>query len=83
VDEVTQWQVVGCSAASSEAWLEPLLESMLEQFPFVIRGFHSDNGSEFVNHTVANVLGKLLIAQTKSRPRRATTMGWWKPRTEQ
>src|SRR3954453_1441514 len=75
VDEVTQWQVVGCTPAISEAWLEPLLESMLKQFPFVIRGFHSDNGSEFVNHTVASLLGKLLIEQTKSRPRRSNDNG--------
>jgi transposase InsO family protein len=75
VDEVTQWQVVGCTPAISEAWLKPLLESMLEQFPFVIRGFHSDNGSEFVNHTVANLLSKLLIEQTKSRPRRSNDNG--------
>jgi transposase InsO family protein len=40
---------------------------MLQQFPFVIRGFHSDNGSEFINYTVAKLLGKLLIEQTKSR----------------
>jgi transposase InsO family protein len=31
--------------------------------------FHSDNGSEFVNATVAHLLSKLLIEQTKSRPR--------------
>jgi transposase InsO family protein len=75
VDEVTQWQVVGCTPAISEAWLEPLLESMLKQFPFVIRGFHSDNGSEFVNHTVAKLLEKLLIEQTKSRPRHSNDNG--------
>jgi transposase InsO family protein len=75
VDEVTQWQVVGCTPAIGEAWLEPLLESMIKQFPFVIRGFHSDNGSEFVNHTVAGLLGKLLIEQTKSRPRRSNDNG--------
>jgi len=40
---------------------------MLQQFPFVIRGFHSDNGSEFINYTVSHLLGKLLIEQTKSR----------------
>ena len=27
----------------------PVLETMLLQFPFIISGFHSDNGSEFVN----------------------------------
>jgi transposase InsO family protein len=75
VDEVTQWQVVGCAPAISEAWLEPLLASMLQPFPFVIRGFHSDNGSEFVNHTVAKLLDKLLIEQTKSRPRHSNDNG--------
>ena len=38
------------------AFSSPTLESMLEQFPFRIRGFHSDNGSEFINHTVKSLL---------------------------
>jgi transposase InsO family protein len=75
VDEVTQWQVVGATAQISEAWLLPVLEAMLMQFPFRIRGFHSDNGSEFINHTVARLLNKLLIEQTKSRPRRSNDNG--------
>ena len=45
VDEVTQGQVVGATAQISEAWLIPVLEAMLYQFPFRILGFHSDNGS--------------------------------------
>jgi len=36
----------------SEAWLIPLLESMLVHFPFRIRGFHSGNGSNFIHYTV-------------------------------
>lgn len=75
VDEVTQWQVVGVTAQISEAYLIPVLEAMLEQFPFRIRGFHSDNGSEFINHTVAKLLNKLLVEQTKSRPRRSNDNG--------
>ena len=82
VDEVTQWQVVGATAQISEAALLPLLKAMLKQFPFRIRGFHTDNGSEFINHTVAELLNKLLIEQTKSRPRRSTTTGWSNPRME-
>jgi hypothetical protein len=61
VDEVTQWQIVGAAEQISEAWLMPVLEAMMEQFPFLIRGFHSDNGSEFINHTVARLLNKLLV----------------------
>jgi transposase InsO family protein len=75
VDEVTQWQVVGATAYISEAWLIPVLEAMLRQFPFQIVGFHSDNGSEFINHTVAELLNKLLIEQTKSRPRQSNDNG--------
>jgi transposase InsO family protein len=75
VDEVTQWQVVGATEQISEAYLLPVVEAMLAQFPFAIRGFHSDNGSEFINHTVSKLLNKLLIEQTKSRPRHSNDNG--------
>ena len=75
VDEITQWQVVACVPQISEAWLLPALDAVLEQFPFQIRGFHSDNGSEFINHRVEAMLQKLLIEQTKSRPRRSNDNG--------
>ncbi len=71
VDEVTQWQVVGCVERISENFLIPLLEGLFEQFPFVIRGFHSDNGSEYVNHPTAKMLEKLRVEFTKSRARRS------------
>jgi len=50
VGEVTQWEIVASVEGISETYLVPVLESMLAQFPFVIRGFHSDNGSEFGNY---------------------------------
>ena len=75
VDEVTQWEVAGATEQISEAWLIPVLEAMLAQFPFRIRGFHSDNGSEFINHKVAQMLEKLLAEQTKSRPRHSNDNG--------
>ena len=75
VDEVTQWQVAGSTPRISEAYLKPVLETMLRQFPFRIKGFHTDNGSEFINKTVAGLLDKLLIEQTKSRPRQSGDNG--------
>jgi transposase InsO family protein len=75
VDEVTQWQVAGSTPRISEAYLEPVLEHMLRQFPFRILGFHSDNGSEFINKTVAELLEKLRVEQTKSRPRQSGDNG--------
>ena len=75
VDEVTQWQVMAATPRIAELWLIPVLEAILEQFPFCIRGFHSDNGSEYINGDVSGLLGKLLIEQTKSRSRHSNDNG--------
>lgn len=75
VDEVTQWEIIAAVPHISEIWLMSVLEALLGQFPFVIRGFHTDNGSEFINHVVARLLEKLLIEQTKSRAYRSGDNG--------
>lgn len=75
VDQITQWQVVGGVETISESHLLPVLKEMLEQFPFRILGFHSDNGSEYINRRVARMLNDLLIEQTKSRPRHSNDNG--------
>jgi len=75
LDQVTQGEIVAATERISEAWLEPVLETMLRQFPCRILGFHSDNGSEFINRVVARLLNKLLIEQTKSRPRHSNDNG--------
>ncbi len=67
VDEVTQWEIVVCVEAISEAHLEPALDAALAMFPFEILNVHSDNGGEYINGTVAKLLNKLLVEQTKSR----------------
>jgi transposase InsO family protein len=69
VDCVTQWELVGSCEKISEAFLSPVLEHLLDGFPFTLLGFHADNGSEYINHTVAKLLNKLHIEFTRSRPR--------------
>ena len=70
VDEVTQYQHVGTVQAISEVFLVPVLESLIEAFPFVVKGFHADNGSEYINRRVAALLNKLHVGEfTKSRAR--------------
>ena len=49
VDEVTQFEFVGAVVGISERFLLPLLEGLLQSFPFPILGFHADNGSEYIN----------------------------------
>ena len=69
IDEVTQWEAIGCAEKISEHFLVPVLKDLLSQYPFRILGFHSDNGSEYVNGVVVKLLNKLLIEFTRSRAR--------------
>jgi len=89
VDEVLQWQVIISVEQISEKFLKPILEKGLSLFPFLIRGFHSDNGSEYINDCVSRILKKLTIKQTKGRSRHcndnalvegknaSTVRKWW------
>jgi transposase InsO family protein len=69
VDCLTQFELVATCERISEAYLLPALQSLFEDFPFRILGFHADNGSEYINYTVARLLDKLRVEFTKSRPR--------------
>ena len=69
VDEVTPFQAGFAVAKISERFLLPVLEPLIDTFPFAIRGFHSDNGSEYLNGPVAKLLEQLRIEPTKSRAR--------------
>ena len=75
VDEVTQFDIICTVEKISELYLITILESILALFPFKINGFHSDNGSEYINHRVANLLNKLHIELTKSRARQSSDNG--------
>jgi transposase InsO family protein len=75
VDEVTQWELCAAVETISDRHMLPVLLVILEQFPFVIAEFHSDNGSEFINHKVLAILERLHIALSKSRPRRHNDNG--------
>ena len=72
VDEVTQFQFVGSVERIDADCLAPVLEALLRAFPFIVRGFHADNGSEFINRRIAARLQALRIGEfTRSRPRRS------------
>ncbi len=75
VDCVTRFEIVATCARLSEAYLLPVIETLLASFPFRILGFHADNGSEYINKTVAALLEKLRVEFTKSRPRHSNDNG--------
>ena len=72
VDEVTQYQQLAAVPRITEHFMVPVLEALVGAFPFRVLGFHADNGSEYINHRVAEMLNKLHVEEfTKSRPRRS------------
>ena len=83
VDEIVQWEVAGAAEKITDTHLLPLLEKIIASYPYRIINFHADNGSEYVNSKVAEMLNNLLIKLTKSRPRHSndnalaeTKNGW-------
>lgn len=75
VDEVVQWEITVCVEKISEQYLVPALAAALSEFPFEILNFHSDNGSEYINRFVAELLNKMRVKLTKSRPRHSGDNG--------
>jgi hypothetical protein len=59
-DDVTKWTVTGCVQTLSERQLIPVLEAMLHQVPFQIRGCRCDKDSR--------LLSNLLMQFTATRP---------------
>jgi hypothetical protein len=72
VDIVTQWQVVVCTEFISHSYMRTVVELLIEQFPFKLRGIHADNGVEYINERMFELMESARIELTKSRPRRST-----------
>jgi len=75
VDEVTQWEVVVCVEGISEKFMIPALTAAMDLFPFNVLNFHADNGSEYMNYKVADLLERMRVKLTKSRPRHSGDNG--------
>ncbi len=75
VDYHTQWQRIYVVQGISQSYLSPVLKDILNQFPFKISEFHSDNGTEFINDTIFKILNRMHIEQLKSRSYRSEDNG--------
>lgn len=67
-DLVTGWTENASIRNNASKWIVGAVSDLQRLFPFPLRVFDSDNGSEFINHEVANWLQARDIAQTRSRP---------------
>jgi hypothetical protein len=83
VVEVTQFEIVRSVEKISEQYLLPVLVQMLESLPFNIFGFHSDNGSEYVNRRVAELCKSYSLTLLNLDHVIQTTMHWLKAKTHQ
>ena len=69
-DMVTGWTENASIRNNASKWIVGAVDDLQGMFPFPLRVFDSDNGSEFINHDVADWLQARDIAQTRSRPYR-------------
>lgn len=67
-DMSSVWTECGSIRNNASKWILKTVGELREAFPFPVTGFDSDNGSEFINHDVANWLLAEDIAFTRSRP---------------
>ncbi|WP_297741436.1 DDE-type integrase/transposase/recombinase [uncultured Tessaracoccus sp.] len=67
---VTGWTENATIRNNASKWIVGAVSQLRQRFPFPLVVFDSDNGSEFINHEVANWLQAQDIAQTRSRPYR-------------
>ncbi|WP_415115522.1 integrase catalytic domain-containing protein, partial [Microbacterium sp.] len=69
-DLVTGWTENASIRNNASKWIVQAVGDLQVLFPFPLTVFDSDNGSEFINHDVADWLQARDIAQTRSRPYR-------------
>src|SRR5699024_9631772 len=69
-DLITGWTENASIRNNASKWILAAVADLEAMFPFEMHIFDSDNGSEFINHQVADWLQERDIAQTRSRPYR-------------
>ena len=66
-DMFTGWTENYSIRNNASQWIVQAASQLQQRFPFELRVFDSDNGSEFINHRVSNWLQQDDIEQTRSR----------------
>lgn len=69
-DMPTGWTENYSIRNNAAKWILEAVDKLEQAFPFQLESFDSDNGSEFINHAVADWLQQRDIGQTRSRPYR-------------
>ncbi len=67
-DIATGWTQVRAVRSKARKWVLPALTAIINSFPFPVLGIDSDNGGEFINHTLVDFCARREITFTRSRP---------------
>ena len=67
-DIATGWTETCTVKSKGERIVAAGLDQLINRFPFLILGIHSDNGSEFINHHLARYCELRQITFTRGRP---------------
>lgn len=67
-DIATGWSETCTVRSKGERIVTAGLDNLINRFPFLILGIHSDNGSEFINHHLARYCTLRHITFTRGRP---------------
>jgi len=67
-DILTGWTELAALPNRSQAAVEVGIESIRKRLPFILLGIDSDNGAEFINHTIKRYCDARSITFTRCRP---------------
>src|SRR6476469_1778852 len=83
-DELTQWEIVATAPQISEHWLIPVLEQLLEQFPFTVRRIHQLHGHQTTGQAAHRTdqitrssYGRQRAGGVEKRTDHSQTHGFW------
>lgn len=70
-DVATGWTAARSVRSKGERIVAATLQDIAIELPFALRGIHSDNGSEFINHHLLRWTQAMQITFTRARPHRS------------
>ncbi|WBL19189.1 DDE-type integrase/transposase/recombinase [Citricoccus sp. NR2] len=74
-DVATGWTETCTVRSKGERIVATGLDNLINRFPFLIMGIHSDNGSEFINHHLAKYCRLRQLTFTRGRPSHSNDQG--------
>ena len=76
VDVATTWTELQVIRGLHHQWVTGGIAAIHQRLPFPLRAWHSDNGSEFINHCLLGWCRRHAVHFTRGRPYRKNDQAW-------